>query len=68
MQNRHYQPALKNTSASVGSTIHNRILYKLRKIGVENVGFLTNVSVIIQPEADQVKTSICPGVSKMIYL
>ena len=26
------------------------------------------VSVIIEPEADQVKTSICPGVSKIAYL
>ena len=25
-------------------------------------------SVMIAPEADQVKTSICPGVSKMAYL
>jgi len=29
---------------------------------------LTRVSVMMDPDADQVKTSICPGVSKMTYL
>ena len=29
---------------------------------------LTKVSVIIVPDADQVNTSICPGVSKIMYL
>jgi hypothetical protein len=29
---------------------------------------LTKVSVIIVPDADHVNTSICPGVSKIMYL
>ena len=32
------------------------------------VEILTSVSVMIEPEADHVNTSICPGVSNMAYL
>lgn len=48
----------------------SRLSLKKKKSRIKNTVacLLTNVSVMILPEADHVKTSIWPGVSKITYL